>query len=142
LTVATSDPPTATTTDAPTYSLALEEGRRAFDLQVKQMDMVRTRATQVLAGAGIVASVYGGLVVRKDDPLLLVLGVVAVAAFIVLAVFCLLVLRSRPLTGPTSPRVLVEWVGTSGVTRGQMEQKLALFLGQAYDANLEKVNGM
>jgi hypothetical protein len=52
------------------------------------------------------------------------------------------VLRSRPLTLATNPRVLVEWVETPGVTQGQMEQKLALELGRAYDANLEKVNAM
>ena len=38
--------------------------------------------------------------------------------------------------------MLVEWVPTAGVTQGQMEQKLALELGQAYDTNLEKVNAM
>jgi hypothetical protein len=46
------------------------------------------------------------------------------------------------VTLATNPRVLVDWVQTPGVTQGQMEHKLALDLGRAYDANLEKVNAM
>jgi hypothetical protein len=51
------------------------------------MDTLRTRAIEVLGGAGIVTSVFGGLVIRKDQPMLFVLRGAAVAAFVVLAVF-------------------------------------------------------
>jgi hypothetical protein len=141
-TAATTDPQTSTTTDAPTYSLALEEARRALDLQVDQMETVRSRALQVLGGASIAASVFGGLVIRRGEPLQLVLGGLAVAAFVVLAVFGMLVLKSRPVTLAVKPLVLVQWVETPHVTQSWMERKLALELGATYDANLEKIDPM
>jgi hypothetical protein len=141
-TAATTVMQTSTATDEPTYSLALEEARRALDLQAHQMEIARTRAIEVLGGASIAASVFGGLVIGRGEPLQLVLGVLAVAAFVVLAVFGLPVLKSRPVTLTVEPLVLVQWVETPHVTQGLMERKLALELGAAYDANLKKVDSM
>jgi hypothetical protein len=136
------NPPGPTVADPPTYSLALEEARRALDLQIGQMETVRSRAIQVLSGAGIAASVFGGLVIRKGEPLQLVLGVLAIAAFVVIAVCCVLVLKSRPVTQAVDPRVLVDWVKTPDVTQDWMKRKLALELGATYTANREMIGPM
>jgi len=139
---AMTDPQTSITNDEPTYSLALEEARRGLDLQANQMETVRSRATQVLGSASIAASVFGGLVIRRDEPLQLVLGGLAVAAFVVLAVFGMLVLKSRPVTLAVKPQVLVQWVETPDVTQSWMERRLAEELGATYDANLKKIDPM
>jgi hypothetical protein len=103
------------------------------------METVRSRAIQVLGGASIAASVFGGLVMRRGEPLQLMLGGLAVAAFVVLAVFGMLVLKSRPVTLAVKPQVLVEWVETPHVTQSLMERKVHFTPTSASWLNLVEV---
>jgi hypothetical protein len=133
---------TATVADPPTYSLALEEARRAFDRQVDQVAVVRTRAIQLLGWAATAVSVFGGFALHQGQLLQLVLGGLAAAAFVVVVVLCLLVMRGRDLTLAVDPVVLAGWVEVPGVTQSWMEGQLAVALGRTYDANLKEVNAM
>ena len=138
-----------TVADPPTYALALEEARRALDQQLDDVAVVRTRAIQLLSGGGIAVSVFGGLTIRSGPPdqtgptaVQPLLVAVAFVAFVAVAIFCVLVLKSRPLKRTTNPLTLVEWVEVPDVTNRWMERRLALALGETYDANLKTVNAM
>ncbi len=78
----------------PSYSLALEEGRRGFDQLAGEIDVLRNRAVSTLGMGGLAASFLGGLAIR-DGAAVTCWTWLAVSAFVVLAVMCVATLWPR-----------------------------------------------
>lgn len=96
----------------PSYTLALEEARRGFDQLAGEVSDVRNRSVSLLGMGGLAASFLGGLTLRNGAPVTAWTWV-AVAAFVVLAALCAVVLWRRHFHVSQDPAVLVQWLSTT-----------------------------
>ena len=67
--------------DDPDYTLALEEARRNFDSQARQLADLRKRAVDLVGIGGLAATFIGGLSASKQDGLN-IWHIVALCAFV------------------------------------------------------------
>jgi hypothetical protein len=123
--------------DPSSYSLALDEARRAVDRQAEDVASFRTRTTGLVSVGALAAAFIGGLALREDAPLTVwtILGAALFAALLVVAVFAL---WPRSFKFTTDARVLVDWIdGDEGQSAdlAEMDRDLALHLAEHYDAN-------
>lgn len=123
----------------PSYSEALAEARRGFDLLSGEVEAIRGRAVAVLSGGGVAAAFIGGLTIR-DGAVVSCWTWTAVGAFVGLAVLAVLVRLPRRLHVSQDPAAIVGWAEDHSASSGQIERELALWLGRKYDENRPKVN--
>jgi hypothetical protein len=132
-------------TDAPKFSLALEEGRRGLDQQLRDLDGMRGRAVNALGIGGLLGTFYGGLTAATKppapgtDPGVAAWLVIAAVAFGVVVVASLAILWPRRIDAVQDPKKIVKWA-TDGHDRDAMERKLAEHLGDTYEKNRRRID--
>jgi hypothetical protein len=78
--------------DPAAYQLAYEEARRALDEQERTVSELRSRAAQLIAGAAITTSFFGGQALHHR---LNVAGWIAIGSFVLLSLSVLVILWPR-----------------------------------------------
>jgi hypothetical protein len=128
-------------TDDPDFTLAVEEARRNFDSLNTRLADLRNRSLQLVTVGGLLATFVGGLSALRSNGLS-VWDAVALMAFALIVIICLIIWWPRKLQTSQTPSILVEWAETPSITRQSMNRDLALHLGDHYKANRKVIDRM
>lgn len=90
----------------PAYQLMLEEARRSVDRQSERLDVARARAVGLVGFGSVVAAAFG-LVGEGSRS---ISGALALAAFVIVALSSLYVLRPREFHFEMSAHLMSEWL--------------------------------
>ena len=120
--------------DDPDYTLALEEARRNFDSQARQLADHRKRAVDLVGIGGLAATFIGGLSASKQDGLN-IWHIVALCAFVFVVATAMYISWPRILMASQDPATLVDWAEMRAIGRQLMTRDLALRLDEHYEAN-------
>jgi hypothetical protein len=124
-------------------ALAYEAAIRSLDQQAAVVDNLRSRAGILLSAASI-ATGFLARIALADDRSLSTWGWLAGGAFVALVGLCVSVLWARhDWRFSAHPKKLVHhYVDPEGITLARAQRKLALYMGEAWDANREKLRRM
>lgn len=123
--------------DPGAYLLAFEEAKRALDEQERAVFELRSRAGQLIAGAAIATSFFGGQALHHQ---LHAMGWVAVACFVALSVAVLAILWPRRdwefnLSPAQFINIYVEPVDAEPLDLPSIHRDLALHMGNSAASN-------
>lgn len=126
------------------YDFALVEARRSLDLQLRDVDTIRGRATSLLSLGGLIGTFVGAMGATQQDsgaalgwPLWVALG-----AFASATVAAFLVLLPREFRAALDPDVLVGWVDEGLAERPVIDRDLAIRIGRQFKGNQARVQWM
>jgi hypothetical protein len=124
--------------------IAYEASVRAIQDQAGVLDSLRTRAGTVLAAAALVSSFLGGQALGEvSDVRVWSLTTAAICAFVLSAVFALLILWPFEFRFSLSARALLaavaEHEAEGGTSVSEVHRVLARQLGWRYDENAKKI---
>ena len=123
--------------DDSAYQLAYEEARRALDEQQRAVFELRSRAGQLIAGAAIATSFFGGQALHGHiHPV----GWIAIACFVALSLAVLVILWPRRdwefnLSPAEFIRIYVEPAGDQPMSLPSIHRDLALHMGNSAQQN-------
>jgi hypothetical protein len=128
---------TPTEIDPEVYLLAFEEAKRALDEQERAVVELRSRAGQLIAGAAITTSFFGGQALHRH---LDGMGWVAVSCFVALSVAVLVILWPRRdwefnLSPAQFINIYVEPVDAEPLSLPSIHRDLALHMGNSASSN-------
>ncbi|HET6864673.1 MAG TPA: hypothetical protein VFH80_02080 [Solirubrobacteraceae bacterium] len=123
--------------NASAYLLAFEEARRALDEQERAVVELRSRAGQLIAGAAITTSFFGGQALRHH---LHAVGWIAVSCFVALSIAVLAILWPRRdwefnLSPAQFINIYVEPTDAEPLSLPEIHRDLALHMGNSASAN-------
>jgi hypothetical protein len=124
------------------YEILLAEAQRRLEVQQRDLEQLRARASWVISAAAVSTSFLGAGLIRVQaiEPL----GGVAIVLFAVTIGLALWALAGPVTAMPDgfSPRLVeAEWIRARGLSEDELRLNLALHLERAVDAHAQKLVG-
>jgi hypothetical protein len=140
----TDDPaPNSAIREGRNYSIAMEEGRRALDVQRDDFKSVRDRSIAILGIASVSASIVGGNGASSEHRPMsnwLLGGAICLGLVILL---CLGVAWPRTMIFSQNVETIVGWSDTGeDVSEAVVQRQLALYMQQQHDNNKQPLDWM